>query len=109
MVRMLINGKPVTAEKGTSVLEIAPPGSKSPRSANRVALAYGACRFCIVEVKRAIRRVTKPPALPVAAAWKSRPISSVYEDRRILIELMLAVPHGGHPRSGARSAWPLPV
>jgi heterodisulfide reductase subunit A len=94
MVKLLINGREVTTEKGHTVLEAArEAGIDIPTLCHHESLPpYGACRFCIVEVTRNGRtRLHASCVLPVADGMEVLTHSDrVIKVRRILMELMLA-------------------
>jgi heterodisulfide reductase subunit A len=94
MIRLILNGKPITAPKGTSVLEVARgAGIEIPTLCQHESLLpYGACRFCIVEVtQRGKTRYLTSCTLPVAEGLEIKTHSErVMRIRRILVELMLA-------------------
>ncbi len=52
MIKLVINGKEISAEKGRTILEVArEAGIDIPTLCNHESLPpYAACRFCIVEV-----------------------------------------------------------
>ena len=94
-VRLVIDGKEVTAESGRTVLEAArEAGIHIPTLCNHESLPpYGACRFCIVEVTVPGRkaRLQASCGMPVVAGMEVKTQSErVRKTRRILAELMLA-------------------
>lgn len=94
MVKLIINGKEVSTEKETTVLEAArKAGFNIPTLCQHESLpAYGSCRFCIVEVtQRGKTKYQTSCTLPVAEGMEIKTHSErVLKIRRILVELMLA-------------------
>ena len=94
MIKLVINGKALSAEKGTTALEVArAAGIAIPTLCSHESLPpYGACRFCIVEVAQKGRtRMQTSCTLPVAEGMEIETHSErVMKIRKILVELMLA-------------------
>ena len=94
MIKLTINGKEITTEKGRSVLEVARgAGIEIPTLCSHESLPpYASCRFCIVEVaQRGRTRMRASCILPVEDGMAIQTHSErVMKIRRILVELMLA-------------------
>jgi len=94
MIKVVINGKAITTEKGRTILEVArEAGIEIPTLCNHESLPpYAACRFCIVEViYRGTTRYRASCIFPVEDGMEIKTHSErVMKIRRILVELMLA-------------------
>jgi heterodisulfide reductase subunit A len=94
MIKLVINGKEITTEKGNTVLEVArAAGIDIPTLCSHESLPpYGSCRFCIVEIAQKGRtRMQTSCTLPVAEGMEIKTHSErVMKIRKILVELMLA-------------------
>ncbi len=94
MIRVVINGKACTAEKGESLLSVARrKGIDIPAFCYEETLApYGACRMCLVEVvKGAQEGITTACTLAAAEGLEVlTQTSEIVSLRRALIELYLA-------------------
>src|SRR5512136_484801 len=94
MVKLLIDGKQTQAEEGRTVLQAArEAGIHIPTLCSHESLApYGACRFCMVEVKQRGRtKLVTSCTLPAAEGMEIQTRSErVLRIRRVLAELMLA-------------------
>ena len=94
MITLTINSQEIASEKEITVLEAArAAGIDIPTLCSHESLpAYGACRFCIVEVTRKKRtRMQTACTLPIAESMEIQTHSErVMKIRRILVELMLA-------------------
>jgi len=94
MIRLSINGLPVSVEKGTTVLEAAQfLGFPIPTLCHKEGLTpYGACRLCVVEIGEGTgARLVSSCTYPVEEGLKVRTNSErVIKARRMIIELLLA-------------------
>lgn len=94
MVNIVIDGMPVAAEDGATVLEAARRyGFEIPTLCYAEGLSpFGACRLCVVEVKRGGRsRLVASCSCPVQEGMRVQTASErVLKARRMIIELMLA-------------------
>ena len=94
MIKLVINGKEITASKEQTVLEVArAAGIDIPTLCSHESLPpYGSCRFCMVEVThRGRTRCQTSCTLPVAEGMEINTHSErVTKIRKILAELMLA-------------------
>lgn len=94
MIKLVINGKEITTEKGRTVLEVARgAGIDIPTLCSHESLPpYGSCRFCIVEVvQRGRTRMQTSCTLPAVEGMEVKTHSErVMKIRKILVELMLA-------------------
>ncbi|TET38003.1 MAG: hypothetical protein E3J72_04245 [Planctomycetota bacterium] len=94
MIELTIDGLPVRAEKGTSVLEAAGEmGIRIPTLCHDPGLRpYGACRMCIVEVKRGNRSKLEAsctlPAQNGQVILTSSP--RVQKARKVILELLIS-------------------
>ena len=93
-MKLKLNGKTVTVDKGTTVLEAAvASGVEIPALCNHGALLpYGACRLCIVEIGEEPRsKLVSSCTYPVEEGLKVRTASErVVKARKMVIELLLA-------------------
>jgi bidirectional [NiFe] hydrogenase diaphorase subunit len=93
-VTFTINGRPASAASGSSLLEaIRRHGHRVPSLCHHEAVApYGACRLCLVEVKKGRRtRLTTSCNYPVQADIEVLlDTAAVVKHRRVVLELMLA-------------------
>ncbi|MEW5806102.1 MAG: 2Fe-2S iron-sulfur cluster-binding protein [Acidobacteriota bacterium] len=94
MIKLTINGLPVTVEEGTTVLEAAKfLGFPIPTLCYMDGLTpYGACRLCVVEIGEGPRaRMVSSCTYPVEEGLKVRTASSrVLKARKMVLELLLA-------------------
>ncbi|MDD5475178.1 MAG: 2Fe-2S iron-sulfur cluster-binding protein [Syntrophales bacterium] len=94
MVKLKINGLPVSVEKGTTILEAARfYGLPIPTLCHKEGLSpYGACRLCVVEIGEGPgARLVSSCTYPVEEGLIVRTASErVLSARRIIIELLLA-------------------
>jgi len=94
MVKLLIDGREVTTEKGRHVLDVAREmGIVIPTLCHHESLpSYGACRLCIVEVTyRGKTKLQASCTLPVREGMKINTQSErVLKTRRLIMELLLA-------------------
>jgi heterodisulfide reductase subunit A len=94
MIKLVINGKEISAEKGRTILEVArEAGVHIPTLCNHESLPpYAACRFCIVEVTyKGVTRYRASCIFPVEEGMEVKTHSErVLKIRRVLAELMLA-------------------
>ena len=94
MIKLVINGKEILAEKGRTILEVArEAGIHIPTLCNHESLPpYAACRFCIVEVAfKGATRYRASCSFPIEDGMEIKTHSErVLKIRRILAELMLA-------------------
>ncbi len=94
MIKLVINGREISAEKGRTILEVArEAGIDIPTLCNHEALPpYAACRFCIVEVAhKGATRYRASCIYPVDEGMEVKTHSErVLKIRRVLAELMLA-------------------
>lgn len=94
MINLTINGLPVSAEKGTTILEAAKfYGFPIPTLCHKEGLSpYGACRLCVVEIgEGSAAKLVSSCTYPVEDGLKVRTASErVLKARRIIIELLLA-------------------
>ena len=94
MIKLTINGLPVSVEKGSTILEAARfYGSPIPTLSHKEGLTpYGACRLCVVEIgEGAGARLVSSCTYPAEEGLKVRTASErVVRARRIIIELLLA-------------------
>lgn len=95
MINIVINGKPVEAKKGSTIMEVLREEEiKIPALCYHPALEpYGACRMCMVEISQAPR----PPRLAAACVTPCEEgmqiethSPEVLKSRRLTIELLLA-------------------
>ncbi len=94
-VNMVINDKPVTVEKGTSILDAAVMlGIDIPTICHHEALKeYGACRLCLVEINRKgkskiVAACAYPAEEGISVYTESQKVESI---RKKLVELYLAL------------------
>jgi len=94
MIKLYINGLPVSMEKGTTILEAAKfLGFPIPTLCHMDGLSpYGACRLCVVEIGEGPRaRLVSSCTYPVEEGLKVRTASSrVVRARKMVLELLLA-------------------
>ena len=94
MIKLVINGKAISTEKGNTALAVArAAGIAIPTLCSHESLPpYGSCRFCIVEVaQKGWTRMQTSCTLPVAEGMEIKTHSErVMKIRKILVELMLA-------------------
>src|SRR3972149_2470477 len=94
MIKLIINDKELSAEKGKTILEVArDAGILIPTLCNHESLPpYAACRFCIVEVThKGVTRCRASCSFPVEEGMEIKTHSErVLKIRRILAELMMA-------------------
>lgn len=94
MIRMTLNGKPIAAEKGATLLEVARrEGVEIPTLCHHEALGtYGVCRLCVVEVSGALPRSIRISCGQEALDGLVVETESerVRKNRRTIIELLLA-------------------
>ncbi|MCK9230361.1 MAG: 2Fe-2S iron-sulfur cluster-binding protein [Syntrophales bacterium] len=94
MVKLTINGLPVSVEKGTTILEAARfYGFPIPTLCHKEGLSpYGACRLCIVEIGEGPgAKLVSSCTYPVEEGLNVRTASRrVLSARRMIIELLLA-------------------
>lgn len=94
MIKLTINGLPVSVEKGSTVLEAARfYGFPIPTLCHKEGLTpYGACRLCVVEIgEGAGARLVSSCTYPAEEGLKVRTASErVVRARRMIIELLLA-------------------
>jgi NADH dehydrogenase/NADH:ubiquinone oxidoreductase subunit G len=95
MIELIINGLPVKAEEGWTVLETAKfYGLEIPTLCHHEGLsAFGGCRLCLVEVgpeprSKLVSSCTYPAEEGLVVRTDTR---RVIEARRVMIELMLSV------------------
>lgn len=95
-MKLKLNGKTVTVEKGTTVLEAAAAsGVEIPAICNHGALLpYGACRLCVVEIREKGKkrwRIVASCLFPATDGLEVRTNTERIERyRKVLLELMLA-------------------
>ena len=94
MVSLKINGKKVKASEGTSNLNAARAnGIEIPTlCSNDVLEAYGACRLCIVEIKKSGRvAIETSCTYPVEEGLEVKTNTPrIIEARKVIVELHLA-------------------
>lgn len=94
MIKLSINGLPVTVEEGTTILEAAQfLGFPIPTLCNMEGLTpYGACRLCVVEIGEGPgARLVSSCTYPVEEGLKVRTTSNrVMRARKMILELLLA-------------------
>jgi len=94
MIKLFINGLPVTVEEGTTILEAAQfLGFPIPTLCHMEGLSpYGACRLCVVEIGEGARaRLVSSCSYPVEEGLKVRTTSNrVMKARKMILELLLA-------------------
>jgi bidirectional [NiFe] hydrogenase diaphorase subunit len=94
MVTLKINGKKIKAEEGSTLLDAArAKGIEIPTLCSNDALKpYGACRLCIVEIRKTGRTVIEPSCVyPVKEGLEVKTNSPrVIEARKMVLELHLA-------------------
>lgn len=94
MIKLTINGLPVSVEKGSTILEAARfYGFPIPTLCHKEGLTpYGACRLCVVEIgEGAGARLVSSCTYPAEEGLKVRTASErVVRARRMIIELLLA-------------------
>ncbi|HOK53786.1 MAG TPA: 2Fe-2S iron-sulfur cluster-binding protein [Armatimonadota bacterium] len=94
MVNFVLNGLPVSVEKGSTILEAAQfYGFPIPTLCHMEGLSpYGACRLCVVEIGEGPRaKLVTSCTYPVEEGLKVRTASErVIKARRMVIELLLA-------------------
>ena len=94
-IRFTIDGQEVQAEKGQTILPVAlDAGFEIPHLCyNESVKPYGACRLCLVEVRKAGRtRMTTSCTYPVTEGIEvSTQTEGVLRARRLIIELVLAM------------------
>jgi bidirectional [NiFe] hydrogenase diaphorase subunit len=94
MIKLSINGLPVTVEEGTTILEAARfLGFPIPTLCDMEGLTpYGACRLCVVEIgEGAGARLVSSCTYPVEEGLKVRTTSNrVMRARKMILELLLA-------------------
>jgi bidirectional [NiFe] hydrogenase diaphorase subunit len=94
MIRLFINGLPVTVEDGTTILEAAQfLGFPIPTLCSMEGLSpYGACRLCVVEIGEGPgARLVTSCTYPVEEGLKVRTTSNrVMRARKMILELLLA-------------------
>lgn len=94
MIKLFINGLPVTVEEGTTILEAARfLGFPIPTLCSMEGLSpYGACRLCVVEIGEGPgARLVTSCTYPVEEGLKVRTTSSrVMRARKMILELLLA-------------------
>ncbi len=94
MIRLEINGLPVSVEEGSTILEAAKfLGFPIPTLCHMEGLSpYGACRLCVVEIGEGDRaKLVSSCTYPAEEGLKVRTASSrVLRARRMVLELLLA-------------------
>jgi NADH dehydrogenase/NADH:ubiquinone oxidoreductase subunit G len=95
MVKLTINGRPIKAEEGTTILHVARAHNiYIPTLCENEAVApYGACRLCLVEIKTARGRerlVTSCIYLAEEGLTVQTDTERIRKIRRMLLELLLA-------------------
>lgn len=94
MIKLFINGLPVTVEEGTTILEAARfLGFPIPTLCSMEGLSpYGACRLCVVEIGEGPgARLVTSCTYPVEEGLKVRTTSNrVMRARKMILELLLA-------------------
>jgi len=94
MIKLTINGLPVSVEKGSTILEAARfYGFPIPTLCHKEGLTpYGACRLCVVEIGEGSgAKLVSSCTYPVEEGLKVRTASErVIKARRMVIELLLA-------------------
>ncbi|NMC44758.1 MAG: hypothetical protein GYA46_12635 [candidate division Zixibacteria bacterium] len=94
MIKLFINGLPVTVEEGTTILEAAQfLGFPIPTLCSMEGLSpYGACRLCVVEIGEGPgARLVTSCTYPVEEGLKVRTTSNrVMRARKMILELLLA-------------------
>jgi coenzyme F420 hydrogenase subunit beta len=94
MIKLFINGLPVTVEEGTTILEAAQfLGFPIPTLCHMEGLSpYGACRLCVVEIGEGPgARLVSSCTYPVEEGLKVRTTSKrVMRARKMILELLLA-------------------
>jgi heterodisulfide reductase subunit A len=94
MIEFTINGVTIEAEEGSNVLPVAlENGFEIPHLCYHDEVSpYGACRLCLVEVKRGDRRrITASCTYPVQEGIQVfTDTEKVQRGRRMMVELMLA-------------------
>lgn len=94
MINLIVNGLPVTVEKGTTLLEAARfLGFPIPTLCHNEGLSpYGACRLCVVEIGEGPgAKLVSSCTYPAEEGLKVRTASKrVLKARRMVIELLLA-------------------
>ncbi len=94
MIKVVINGREISTEKGRTILQVArDAGIDIPTLCNHEALPpYAACRFCMVEVTyKSATRCRASCIFPVEDGMEIKTHSErVLRIRRVLAELMLA-------------------
>ena len=94
MVSLKINGKKVKADEGTTILKAARAnGIEIPTLCSHDGLeAYGACRLCIVEIKKGGRVVIETSCTyPVEEGLEVKTSTPrIIDARKVIVELHLA-------------------
>jgi formate dehydrogenase major subunit len=91
-VHLTINGQPVTAQRGQTILEAAKEvGIDIPTLCHHPAVSnHGACRMCLVEVK-SLRGLQTACTCPVAEGMEvETETEQVFEGRRFALELLFS-------------------
>ncbi len=94
MIKVTINGIPVSLDEGTTILEAAQfLGIPIPTLCHMDGLSsYGACRMCVVEIGEGARaRLVSSCTYPIEEGMRVRTSSArVVRARKMILELMLA-------------------